>query len=122
MARRRKKTKEADGADSPGKFMITLGGFGGFAIIFGLNYYNGGDIVSGFVYGMLACLLCAFIMKVFACYIEKNIDEMLNRKADEIRARREREEAEEDDPVRLSEEPPTSPAPQIEHAGELDSR
>jgi len=123
MARKRRKAKEPDGPDSPGKFMITLGGFVGFAIAFGLNLYHEGDMVNGLVIAMLVCLVCAFVMKIFACYIEKNIDEMLNRKADEIRARREREEAEEEEPIHLSAEPaPAAPQIQQQHAGELDSQ
>ena len=119
MAPPRKKAGPPEGPESPGKFMITLGGFLGFSTTFFVSLATGGDMLHALVIGMLACVVCAYVMKIFACYIEKNIDEMLNRKADEIRARREREEAEEDEPISIVED---SPPPPAQHAGELDSR
>jgi len=121
MAPRRKKQRGPKGPESPGKFMIQLGGFLGFSSVFFISLATGGDMLKALVVAMLACLACAFIMKIFACYVEKNIDEMLNRKADEIRARREREEAEEDEPITIAEEEPPPP-PQVQTAGELDSQ
>jgi uncharacterized membrane protein YjfL (UPF0719 family) len=95
MAAKKQNTIENE-VKSPGKFMITLGGFIGFIMPFSASLAAGNTPWSSLLYGGFGCVICAFLMQRFAIYIEKNIDRIRKEKVEAERRRRMKAEIEDE--------------------------
>ena len=82
--------------ESPGKFMITLGGLIGFSGTFlCARYVGNSDWTNALFFASLACLLVALFMKTLAVYLEKNIDRIRRERYQAQRAARRKKEEDE---------------------------
>lgn len=96
MAKRKLPSNTPAEPESPGKFLIALGGLVGFTVVFfGGMYFGGQSVYIALLWGSLATVFLAMVMKYIAVYIEKNIDEIRKQKVAEARAARRRREEEE---------------------------
>ncbi len=91
--------------ESPGKFLITVGGLTGFAATFLTARYAGQvSWTTALLMGSLCCFVSAFAMKRLAIYLEKNIDAIRKQRYQEERARRKRLQEEEERKEQLEDE------------------
>lgn len=91
--------------ESPGKFLISIGGLIGFTATFATALYVGHQSwTASLLLGSLACFFCAFFMKRLSVYLEKNIDRIRKERYQAERARRKKMLEEEEQREALEDE------------------
>lgn len=92
MAKKYKQDPKPE-VESPGKFLIAVGGMSGFVLTFFCARYLGQNSWTTTLFcAMLACVVCGLFMKRLAVYIESNVDRIRKEKYMAERARKRAQE------------------------------